>query len=168
MQRYKFGNWPIVISFPVMLLFVVGVIYASQVAPRAVQLRGGTSTPIFIDAELRSSTILTTGYIATNFARTAQAQGLGIWLDLEQGSLTSFEYKIQWSRDGNTWFDEVTESVVAGTVTDATMNYTLTFGGDVRLYKPVPVRAAFVRLAVKGTGTVTSSSCAVYLTGVNN
>ena len=156
------------LSIIFILVILVTAAYAAQVNLRSLELRGGTTMPVMIDGTLRESAILTTSYVATNFARTAHVQDIGLWFDLEQGSLTSFQYKVQWSRDSNIWFDEVTESVLSGIITDATLYYTLTFGGDVRLYKPLPVRAPYIRMAVKGTGTVTGSTCAVYITGVND
>ena len=151
-----------------LLLFCIFAAYAVETRPRSIQWRGGTGTAVFIDATLRESAILTNSYVATDFARVAQTKNLGVWFDLEQGSLTSFQYKVQWSRDSNVWFDEVTESVTAGVITDDPAAYTLTFVGDDKIVKPIPNRGNYVRLMVKGTGTVTSSVCIVYLTGLND
>jgi len=166
-KRRSFVNIALIAALLFALIAYAGV-YAAQVGTSSLQIRGGTNTPVMIDAELRTSAILTTSYVVTNFTRLAQAQDLGVWFELEKGSLTSFQYKIQWSRDGDTWFDEVTETIVAGIITDTILYYTHVFVADDQFYKPLPVRAPYIRLSVKGTGTVTSSACAVYLTGVNN
>jgi len=164
--RIRFNTYLAIVILSIVVMFVAEI-YAAQVNPRTVQYRGGTNAPMMVDVTLRDSAILTNSYVATNYARVADVQDLGIWFDLEQGSLTSFEYKIQWSRDGETWFDEVTETVTPGSITDTTLEYDLTFGGDVQSVKPITNRGNYVRLSVKGTGTVTNSTCVVYLTGVS-
>ena len=114
---------------------------------------------------LRSAAILTTSYVDTDFVSISGYNGIALLFDLSQGSLTSFEYKVWWSYDGNTWYQEATESVVSGIVTDKESYYTLTFAADVEYFKIMAFYANYIKLSVKGTGTVTNSSCAVYVVG---
>lgn len=117
--------------------------------------------------KLRDSAVLTNSFAATNYTQVSDYNNIGLFLDITQGSLTSFEYIVQWSPDGTNWFYEVTETVVAGVVTDTVLYYTRVLAGDDtdQWSKPLPIRAEYIRLAVKGTGTVTNSDCEVFIIG---
>jgi len=49
--------------------------------------------------------------------------------------------------------------------TDAAMYYEISLSDDVVYYKIVPFDAIWLKLQVKGVGTATGSSCAVYVVG---
>ena len=53
-----------------------------------------------------------------------------------------------------------------GVITDTGGYYTRALAADVQYYKVIPVYGQYIKLYVKGTGTVTNSSCAVYIMGV--
>lgn len=150
------------------LLMVATVVYSAVVYP-TVMKRHYTASMSGIDVEsrvkLRTDAILTTSYVLTDEARMSGYQSVSIYFNLTQGSLTSFQYRVQWSHNGVDWFDEVTETAVAGVVTDTVLAYTYVFTGTDDYYKPLPYGGAYIRLAVKGTGTVTSSACEVYVYG---
>lgn len=156
-----------IVCIIVMTVFVSTAILTAAVVNPSILRTHYSNRGVPVDAyyELRSPTILTTSYVATDVAQIRGFASLGLYLEIVQGSLTSFQYTVQWSHDNTTWYDEVTETVAAGVVTDTTMYYTLTLGGDVNMYKPLPITAQYLRVAVKGTGTVTASSCAVYVYG---
>jgi len=116
---------------------------------------------------LREAAILTTSYVSSNSIRLTVYRDIGLFFSVDKGSLTSFQYKVQWSPDNITWYDEVTESIAADTITDTVCYYTITLSGDTDFYKLFPYRGNYLRVQVKGTGTPTGSSCAVYLEAFN-
>lgn len=117
---------------------------------------------------LREDAILTTSYVSSDSIRLTTYSNVGLFFSVDKGSLASFQYKVQWSPDDSTWYDEVTESIAAGVVTDTACYYTMTLSGDADFYKLFPYRGNYLRVQVKGTGTVTGSSCAVYLEAFSN
>lgn len=150
-----------------MVLMLATVVYAAFVTPTGVETvypQYGQS--IRARASLRSATILTASYVSTDITQFRGYKSICLLFELEQGSLTSFQYKVWMSNDGVTWFLEATESVAVGIITDAEMYYTYTFTGDVNYFKVIPFRASYLKLEVKGTGTMTGSSCAVDIMGV--
>lgn len=115
---------------------------------------------------VRVAAALTTSYVNTNSFLAEGYTGVGLLFKITRGSLTSFEYKVWWSIDGNTWYQEATETVAVGVIADAACYYRMTLSGNVNYFKVVPCYAKWVRLQVKGTGTVTGSSCEVKVIGV--
>lgn len=117
---------------------------------------------------LRASAVLTTGYVAakilgpiTNSAGTvvlynpSQYNQLEIYFGFTIGSLTSAELKIEFSHDGTTFFQETYSSVSAGVSTDTLGNRTYAASGNYRI--AIPCKANYIKISVKGTGTVTNS-----------
>lgn len=169
MRRYSI-LWILCAAF----IFFIVLIYvhysdAEQTYPSIMNSRNpNRSYPTDVFVVLRSASALTTSYVETDYADLYGCDDIGLFFEITRGSLTSFEYKVQWSYDGYTWFDEVTETVSATTITDTVLNYSMTLTGDVDYYKPLPFRAGYIRLQVKGTGTVSGSSCKVSLVGRYN
>jgi len=116
-------------------------------------------------ANLRTAAVLTTSYVNTSAVKFDQYKELCLLFDIVQGGLTSFEYKIWISKDGNKWYQEATESVASGVITDAPCYYTCALSSDVAYYKVIPFNGRWIKLQVKGTGIVTGSSCSVQLMG---
>jgi len=116
---------------------------------------------------LREDAILTTGYVSSDSIRLTTYNKIGLFFSVDKGSLTSFQYKVQWSPDNSTWYDEVTETIAAGTITNTVNSYTITLSDDTDFYTLMPFRGSYLRVQVKGTGTVTGSSCAIYLEAFN-
>ena len=83
--------------------------------------------------------------------------------EITKGSCTSFEYKIQTSHDGSTWFDWVTDSVAAGTITQDAAEWTMTLSGNTNFYYQIDYFGRYIRVGVKCTGTATGASAAVYI-----
>ena len=117
--------------------------------------------------ELRDSSdgALTTSYVDTDYVRVDWYTQIALAFDITQGGLTSFEYKMWWSKDGTNWFQECTETVAAGIITQNPSYYTVTLTGDIAWFAPVPFAANYLKLQVKGTGTVTGSDCKVAVFG---
>jgi hypothetical protein len=116
--------------------------------------------------EVRSSLILTNSYVDTDVLDIRQFRKMGLLFDITKGSLTSFEYQVWISHDNVNWFVEATETIAAGTITDTAANYTISLSGNVKYFKILNVYAPYVKLAVKGTGTVTGSLLDVTILGV--
>jgi hypothetical protein len=50
-------------------------------------------------------------------------------------------------------------------ITHAACNYTIALTGDIAIFAPVPFVANYIKLQVKGTGTVTGSACTIAIFG---
>ena len=149
------------------ILLVLAIAFGAYAATVAIQERGSS---VYIRQgyqTLREAAILTTGYVSSDNIRLTVYHDIGVFFSIDKGSLTSFQYKIQWSPDNITWYDEATETIAAGSITDTVCSYTIVLSGDVDYYKLFPYRGNYLRIQVKGTGTVTGSSCAVYIEAFN-
>ena len=117
--------------------------------------------------EMRGDVALTVSYVETDEANVSGYSRIAILFDITQGSLTSFQYRIWISHDFITWYVEATESVASGVITDDSAYYTLTLTGtDDDYFKVLPCWAKYLKLEVKGTGTVTGNTCGVEVIGV--
>ena len=61
----------------------------------------------------------------------------------------------EYSEDNSTWYRDATYTTSGGTLTYAAATRKLTASGNYRF--PIEILDRFVRVSVKGTGTVTSS-----------
>jgi len=114
--------------------------------------------------DVRASAVLTTGYVAGTVldysnVNPSQYNQLVILWSFTIGSLTSGELKVEFSHDGTTYYQETFSSVSSGTSTESLGEHTQTGTGNYRL--AIPLKDNYVKISVKGTGTVTSSLCAV-------
>ena len=113
-------------------------------------------------SELRSSEALTTSYVDTEVVRLAPYNSLILFFDVTKGSLTSMQYQILQSFDGNTWFEEGAESISSLVINDYIPNYNRTLLANFeRWFKVVNFYGNYLKLRVKGTGAVDGNSCAV-------
>ena len=113
---------------------------------------------------VRTAAILTTSYVAgTALGSSTGVYGynqLVLYVTATLGSLTSIELRIRFSDDGGTTFWQETDgSISAGTSTESLLIHQFTASGSYRL--ALPISDPYIEVAVKGTGTVTSSSCTV-------
>ena len=125
----------------------------------------------YIHKTLRSSAILTTSYVAATVlgpqgvgsqADPAENNQLNFYINFTLGSLTSAEFKVEFSDDGETYYQETVSSIASGTSTDTVLEHTLSADGNYRI--PMALVDRYVRISVKGTGTVTSSLVTVEVT----
>ena len=110
---------------------------------------------------IREAAVLTNSYVAGNIIGDASEYNtLSLEVDFTLGSLTSMEMKVEVSNDGTNWYQQVAESTSGGSTTvsldERTWDATGKYAFLIR-----PVRAKYIRVSVKGTGTVTDSSCAI-------
>lgn len=162
MRRYK----SIIIAVCLIAVIVVGGAIAAYVRPlmmkhhhpsRLVPIAGGNF--------IRTATALTTSYVDTDFIRMDDFKSVALMFSIVKGSLTSFQYRVWQSADGVTWYQEATESIAAGIITDAEAYYTHTIAADVNYFKTIPFNATYMKLDVKGTGTVTGNTLSVKVLG---
>lgn len=116
---------------------------------------------------LRESAVLTGSYVAsTVYGPTGVSNRdpvsnnqLMLYIGFTIGSLTSAELKVEFSDDGTTYYQETSSSVLSGTSTDRVVEHTFTATGNYRL--AIPLADRYIKVSVKGTGTVTSSLMAI-------
>lgn len=122
----------------------------------------------YLTKNLRSSAVLTGSYVAGTVlgpqgvgtaADPVENNQLVLYVSFTIGSLTSAELKVEFSNDGTTYYQETESTVSSGTSTDKVLEHTLTATGNYRIAMPLADR--YVKVSVKGTGTVTSSLMAV-------
>jgi len=109
---------------------------------------------------IRAAAILTTGYVAATVLDTqAKFNQLVIYNAFTIGSLTTAELKVDFSHDGTTWYQETFQAISSGTATETLGEHQWNASGNRRIL--VPLKDRYVRVSVKGTGTVTNSSMEV-------
>lgn len=90
---------------------------------------------------------------------------LVFYISVTKASLTSVEFKIEFSMDNVTWVQESVESYSGGTATDIQLEHTILMANQslaVQAYRyALPIGDRYVRISVKGTGTLTASAVSV-------
>lgn len=112
---------------------------------------------------LRSSAVLTTSYVAgtvigaetSDKTKVNEYNQLILYVDFTIGSLTSAEIKVEFSPDNSSYYQESHEKLDDGTSNVYALTYKLTATGAYRL--PIQCNDRYVKVSVKGTGTVTNS-----------
>ena len=118
-------------------------------------------------AVLRSAAVLTDTYVASNEIIVDECSRVGVFFSITKTSLTSFQYKVEQSfDDGVSWYSLGAESVTLTTITDGIPEYSRTLAGNENWFKIFNIIGNRFRVQVKGTGTVTASSCLVTAVGV--
>lgn len=111
-------------------------------------------------ASVRSASILTTSYVAGTELDVRDYSQIEIYAVATLGSLTSIEIKIEFSEaSGGGLFQETSESVAGGTITQNLAEHVMTVNGNYRI--SVPVCDMYCTISAKGTGTVTNSSLTI-------
>ena len=116
---------------------------------------------------LRDAAILTSSYVAGTVIGPLSGAGsnpalrnqLNLMVEFTIGSLTTAEIKVEYSIDGTTYFQETFENVSGGTATMTLGVYQLSATGNYVI--SIPIKFAYIKVSVKGTGTATSSSMAI-------
>ena len=162
-------NWIKINKIPligILCLAFVGIVLAAEVDfTHFRRINPNQPFPQAGYVELRESGALTNSYVDTHYTRVDWYTQIALAFDITQGSITSFEYKVWWSKDGTNWYQECTETVAAGIITQTPAYYTVAISGDTAWYAPVPFAANYIKLQVKATGTVTGSDCKVAIFG---
>ena len=117
---------------------------------------------------VRASSVLTGSYVAGTVIGPrglnpsidpVSNNQLVLYFDFTLGSLTSAELKVEFSDDGVNYYQETTSSLASGTSTDKLTEHTISATGKYRLAFQICDR--YIRVSVKGTGTVTNSLLAI-------
>jgi hypothetical protein len=112
--------------------------------------------------EVRAAAAVTNSYVASDYAQTGNSSRADIVLDFTLASLTSLEVQVLFSYDAATWRILGVESASGATITEKAAVYqflpadwgTTATGTVIRIDCGAPL----LKVQVKGTGTVTSSS----------
>jgi hypothetical protein len=122
--------------------------------------------PSYTIVPVRAAAILTTGYVAgtvlgpnTENANPQAYDHTEILVSFTKGSLTTAELKVEYSNDGTTYY-QLTDVAVSGiTGTASLMEYSFSATGNYQL--GLTGVYSYIKISVKGTGTLTSSSMKV-------
>ena len=113
---------------------------------------------------LRTSAILTNSYVAgtvwgpqggSTVSDPVENNQLLLLIDFTKGSLDSMQLKIEFSENGTDYYQETSSAVSSGTSTETVLAHSFGATGKFRL--PIPIVDRYIKVSVKGTGTVTSS-----------
>ena len=106
---------------------------------------------------VRASAVTTNSYVAGSIiGDISEYNSVGLEIKVTKGSLDSVEVKIEESQDGENYYQQVAEASSSGTISTSLAARTFTVNGSYAILVN-PVRARFVKVSVKGTGTVTNS-----------
>ncbi len=109
---------------------------------------------------VRTSLVLTTSYVAGTVLKydtgsPSDNNQLLVYFDFTIGSLTTAELKVEFSHDGTAYYQETFSAVSGGTSTDTLGEHAFAATGLYRI--AIPIKDNYIKISVKGTGTVTSS-----------
>ena len=109
---------------------------------------------------VRDSAILTTSYVAGTVIDTEGIRNqLIIYAALTLGSLTDAQLKVEYSRDGSTYYQETFSSTSSTTDTLSLGVHKMSASGNYRIALDVMDR--YVKISAIGTGTTTGSLLAI-------
>lgn len=108
---------------------------------------------------VRADAILTTDYVAGTVIDDCEyCNQLMVFFKFTKGSLTSLEIKIEFSHDGITYYQEISEAISSGIATMSEEYHQLTPSGNQNGVLSIPIKCSKIKISAKGTGTVTGSS----------
>ena len=149
-------------TFPLMVYRATPTVYTDgDAAVLQASLNGNLKTQgtrHISTTTLRSAAILTGSYVTSSSVASA-VEGenqLILLVDATLGSLTSIEIRVDFSDDNATFYQETFGLISGGTDSLTLGEHQITVDGLYRI--PIPVADQYVRIAAKGTGTVTGSS----------
>ena len=112
-----------------------------------------------VQKPIRTAAILTTSYVAGTVLDVSKYSQVSLLVKFTIGSLTSAQIKVELSSDGTTYFQETFQSISGATSTDSIGEHSISATGNYIIN--IPVLSRYMKVSVKGTGTVTSSSVTV-------
>lgn len=125
---------------------------------------------------IRAAAILTTSYVAGNIiGKSTPAldylsgpvgllNQLILYVDFTLGSLTSGDLIVEFNNDVsdvNGWYQETIDDIAASTGVVTEHNAVRTFAGSGKYRIPIKINDQFIRVSIKGTGTVAGSSAQI-------
>lgn len=143
-------------------------------------------TTDYFSKNIRAAAVLTNSYVAADVlgAEAQSTSGGGrltqphlynqllIYVSFTKASTTSLEWKVEFSPDNTTFYQEAAEVISGGTATNRELEHTVVSANQsaaAQTYRfAIPVTDRYIKVSVKATGTVTSSSCKIdAVLGVN-
>lgn len=114
---------------------------------------------------IRNAAILTTDWVAGTVQNVSQYGQLCININFTKGDLTDMLLKIETSdASAGTYFAEAVEATSGDGYADiSTKIWRFATSGSYAIR--LPINAKYIKISVKGEGTVTGSSCAITLAG---
>jgi len=100
--------------------------------------------------------ILSTGSKDNEYVDARDCNKLVLYFDVTLGSLTSVDVKVFFSDDASTWYQEQSASVAGGVSTLSVFYRSMTAAGQYR--ETISIMDRYVKIQVRGTGTVTGSN----------
>lgn len=106
---------------------------------------------------IRPAAVLTNDYVAGTIIEDVERHNqLMLFVDFTIGSLTNAKVKVEFSDNGEDYYQETYSSVSAGVSTESAGDHTFEATGKFTL--AIPIKCSRIRVSAIGTGTVTSSS----------
>ena len=127
----------------------------------------------YVQRTVRAAAVLTDTYVAgTVLDATHEYNQLILLVSFTKASSTSMEWKVEFSPDGTNYYQESAEAISAGTATNRELEHTIVSANQsaaAQLYRfAIPITDRYIKVSVKATGTVTSTSVAVSaILGIN-
>lgn len=113
---------------------------------------------------IRDAAILTTSYVAHDVVTPANKGNLQnqlvLYLEWTKGTATSLDVKLEFSHDNDTWFQEDFNTPASGVAAMLFGSYNFTETGNHRL--TTSIKDNYIRVSVKGVGTVSDTELAIY------
>ena len=133
----------------------------------------------YIKRNIRSSAVLTGSYVAatvlgaeagttpdTYTTNPNEYNQVVLYVDFTIGSLTDMLLNVEFSPDNSSYYQETLGTISGSTETDSVLEHKFTATGKYRI--AIPCTDRYIKVSVKGTGTVTNSLCAIdAVLGVN-
>lgn len=125
-----------------------------------------TTDYYLVSPSVRASLIPTTSYVAGTVIDTGgKYNQLMIYISNTKGSLTSTEFKVEFSPDATNYYQESVQTLSGGTATEREVEHTIVAANQsaaAQLYRfAIPICDRYIKISVKGTGTLTNSLIAV-------
>lgn len=121
---------------------------------------------------IRAAAVLTDSYVAATVlgdesispSKVQLYNQLMLDLTIVKGSLTSIEVKVEFSPDNINWYQEGVEEIDEGIATLRPLVHSIPaadLATSQKIRLPIRINDRYIKVSVKGTGTVTDSSVAI-------
>lgn len=122
-------------------------------------------------AEVREPTVLTTGYVDSDYVDMGEFDEIEIGFDvIVPPSLIELDYKVYGSYDADTWYLNTTDIVSSGIIQSVPCEYETPLASGIVGTEPwfvsVTFPYQFAKVAVKCVGAPGGSSCGIVIGGV--
>lgn len=113
----------------------------------------------YVKKSVRTAAILTGSYVAGTVVDSHGFNQLVVLVAFTKGSLTTAEFKVEFSDNNSTYYQETSSSITGGTDTNTLLEHQISATGNYEI--KIPIKARYIKISAKGTGTATSSSMTV-------